>query len=79
MTTTCESVTLYANNNGLTSVQIDGIPEGFSFKKPDVQIGEIIYKGKYITFIPLSIDGKSVECDTEQDLLRAYKINYHGK
>lgn len=41
-----------AHQRGLEPVQIDGIPEGFSFKAPDIQVGERIIKGQYIAYIP---------------------------
>lgn len=62
----------YAIENGLTLVQIDGIPEGFSFKKPDVTIGNMKHEGKYIAFLPLSY-GVSVEANSEESLLEAYR------
>ncbi len=36
----------------LTPIQIDGIPEGFSFKVDDVTIGGKLHKGQYVAYIP---------------------------
>jgi len=35
-------------------VQIDSIPEGFSFKEPDINIGGIEHQGMYIVYVPLT-------------------------
>lgn len=43
----------YAIRKGLEPIHIDGVPEGFSWKEPDLQIGETFIKGKIINFKPL--------------------------
>lgn len=68
----------YTTKMGFSPVQINGIPEGFSFVEPDIQIGNQVHKGRYIAFIPLS-DCKSVEADDTETLLQAYKIEYGTK
>jgi hypothetical protein len=40
--------------NNFESIQIDGIPEGFSFKEPDITISGIIHKGSYRVYVPLT-------------------------
>lgn len=42
----------YAKGRGLEPVQIDGIPEGFSFIGPDIQIGDVWHGGYFYAFIP---------------------------
>ncbi len=53
MKATRANVEEYALNKGLEPVQIDGIPEGFSFREADVTIDGIEHKGRIITFEPL--------------------------
>lgn len=48
------SVEKYALENGLEPIQIDGIPEGFSWKEPDITIGGVFHEGKIIKFKPLA-------------------------
>lgn len=52
-------------------IQVDGIPEGFSFKKPDVTIGGKEHKGFYIAYLPLS-EGETVVAMNVHDLLKEY-------
>lgn len=59
---------------GHNPIQVDGIPEGFSFKQEDLTIGEVTYPGKYVVFLPLRAG--SVDAETETDLLIKYKA--HG-
>ena len=47
------SVEVYAKKRGYEPVQIDGIPEGFSWIEPDVEIGGVLHKGRLVTFEPL--------------------------
>ncbi len=48
------SVAAYAAVKGLEPVQIDGVPEGFSFIEPDITIGDAIHKGRTVIFKPLT-------------------------
>jgi hypothetical protein len=54
MKITRANVEVYAKKLGLEPVQIDGIPEGFSFKEPDLTIGDKTHKGRIIKFKPLA-------------------------
>lgn len=67
------NVAEYAEKHGLEPVQVDGVPEGFSFKKPELQIGENIHTGEYIACIPLS--DVSVSAETKEELLEIYNQN----
>lgn len=67
----------HALSKGLEPVQIDGIPEGFSFKEPDLQIGEEIHVGKYVLFQPLGVD--AVRTETQEELLTSYNTFKNGK
>lgn len=51
------SVEEYAKTKGLEPIQIDGIPEGFSFREPDVTIGKVEHKGRITKFKPLAMWG----------------------
>jgi len=54
MKVTRASVQEYVKDKGLELVQIDGIPEGFSFlKKNERKIGGFYDIGQYLVFIPL--------------------------
>lgn len=35
-------------------LQIDGIPEGFSFKEPNINIGGIEHQGNFVAYVPLT-------------------------
>lgn len=66
----------YTKNTGFEPVQIDGIPEGFSFKSPDLEIGGKTVKGKYIAFIPMKDSEQEhhkVFGSTKEELLEVYK------
>lgn len=71
MKATRANVELWAKERGLESVQIDGIPEGFSFKESAVTIGDQEHKGRYIAYVPMS-NWKIVYSPTAQQLLRDY-------
>lgn len=43
----------YAKRHGLEPVQVDGIPEGFSWIEPDLEIGGELHKGRGVIFEPL--------------------------
>lgn len=62
----------YIVERGLRSIQIDGIPEGFSFKEPDITIGGKDIIGDYIAFIPKS-DWVVVKAKSTEELLKEYK------
>lgn len=66
------SVEEYSKSLGFEPIQIDGIPEGFSWRKPNVTIKDTDHTGGYIAFIPL---GESIiESSTEKDLLTTYNF-----
>lgn len=82
MKVTFASVQEKVKDKGLEPVQIDGIPEGFSFKEPDVQIGDRLHEGKYIAFIPLKEWGNEaseVVSFTVEGLLKVYNEFNNGK
>lgn len=54
MKVTRDSVERYAFDKGLAPIQIDGVPEGFSFLEPDIMIGEVEHVGRIIKFKPLA-------------------------
>ena len=57
------------SNKGYTPVQIDGIPEGFSYKKADINIDGEEYVGDYVAFIPnteMMIAGTNIENLTKE-------------
>ncbi len=54
MKITRANVELYAKQKGLESIQIDGMPEGFSWKEPDITINGKEIKGRIIRFKPLA-------------------------
>ena len=58
---------------GLEYVQIDGIPEGFSFKRPDIHIGNAIHKGEYVLYVPGKV--QTIIRKTKEELLQAYERN----
>ena len=77
MKTTRASVEEFAKKKGYDPVQIDGIPEGFSWKAPDITIGGREHVGYFIAFVPLSEDEgerSSVVSQTKEGLLEAYNL-----
>lgn len=80
-TVTKESVEEYAYKHGLTPVQIDGIPEGFSFKKPDIKIGNQWHEGDYIALLPLHSwsESHAVTAQSVEYLLDLYKRTFKKK
>lgn len=74
MNNTRANVLELASKAGLEPVQIDGIPEGFSFKQPDITISNVFHKGKYVAFIPHAPTGETVSTYTVQELLVIYKL-----
>lgn len=53
MMITRANVEVFAISKGWEPIQIDGIPEGFSWKESDIKIGDKEIKGKIIKFKPL--------------------------
>ncbi len=53
MKTTRANVEKYCLAKGYTLEQKDSIPEGFSWREPDLQIGDKLHKGRLVTFKPL--------------------------
>lgn len=74
---TAENIRVYAKTMGYLPVQIDGIPEGFSFKTPDITIGGKNHTGPYCAFIP-NYSGQVVSDDVGR-LLKLYKIGLDKK
>ncbi len=81
MNMTRANVEEHAKAKGYEPVQIDGIPEGFSFRKPDVNIGGVSHIGQFIAFIPLADwdNDSTVLASTPNDLLNAYNKKNNGK
>lgn len=50
----------WAKKKGLELLQEDGIPEGFIWKEPDLQIGEQFIKGRIIRIKPLGDFDKDI-------------------
>lgn len=72
MITTLATVKEYTQKAGMEPVQIDGIPEGFSYQMKSMSVSGVQHEGKFIAFIPLS-DDKYVMADTKEELLNKYK------
>ncbi len=71
MRLTLQDVLAYVEGRGLTPIEIDGIPDGFAYKYPDVTIGGVTHEGLLIAYIPLS-EFKMVSATTQQQLLELY-------
>lgn len=54
MKITRANVEQYAQERGFEPIQIDGIPDGFAWKTPDVTINDQTHLGKIIKFKPLA-------------------------
>lgn len=65
MKITRASMHIYAKEHGLESVQVDGIPEGFSFRCPDINIGGKEHIGGYRAFKPLGEWGEHKEATSQ--------------
>lgn len=63
-----------AQQKGWEPVQLDGIPEGFSWKEADVTIGKEHHRGNYIAFAPLRTPeiGSKLVATTKEELLNLY-------
>ncbi len=65
---------------GYTLVLIEGIPEGFAFKEPDIEIGRNYHNGRYTAFVPLmEWDEGRVWGTFEWQLLENYNAKKNGK
>lgn len=53
MKITRANVEQYAKEKGYEPIQIDGIPDGFAWKEPDIGIGDRTHRGRIIKFKPL--------------------------
>lgn len=73
MKATRANVEKYAADKGYIPVQIDSIPEGFSFREPDLQVGDVTYKGRYVAFLP-NEEWHVISVERPEDLLKEYKI-----
>ncbi len=69
------NVIAHAQSKGYEPVQIDSIPEGFCYKRPDVKIGEVLHPGEYVAFIPLAEweNESTVHSPTIEGLIELYK------
>lgn len=74
MKITRADVEVWSKERGLESIQVDGIPEGFSFKEPDLNIGSRNYFGKYVAYIPLS-NWTIIYSPTIEQLIKEYNQN----
>ncbi len=64
---------------GLTPVQVDGIPEGFSYQTPVLTIGKRECGGDYVAYIPLSNPLRSVMSPSIETLQTLYKAETKKK
>lgn len=71
MLNTYSNVITRASSKGLVPYQIDGIPEGFSYKEADVTIGGKEHLGQYVAFLPLKEE--QISSTNKEDLLDLYK------
>lgn len=76
MKITRADVQKWTEERGLEPVQIDGIPEGFSFKEPDIKIGDTLHEGDYVAYVPLSqwLAAYAPSIDQLQARYKAYGI-----
>lgn len=75
MTTTLAYIEEMVAHLDLTPVQIDGIPEGFSFQTPVLTIsGKPHGGGDYVAYIPLSNPLRSVMSPNIVNLQKLYKL-----
>lgn len=68
----------FGREKGLDPIQVDGVPEGFSFREPDLTIGSLTHKGGYVALIPLAsfLSGEEVpmvKSETLGTLVELYK------
>lgn len=74
MKTTLQSVIREATARGLESVAVDGIPDGFAWRRPDVTIGGTHYEGNYIAYVPLSNPTREVFAPIPELLVELYTL-----
>lgn len=81
MRVTKANVEEYVKDRGLEPVQVDGIPEGFAFKSPDIEIGGKLHVGQYVAFVPLKHweEKCAAWSPTIEGLLQAYNLISNGK
>lgn len=73
MKITRANVEKYAEEKGLEPIQIDGMPEGFSFIEPDITIGEITHSGRLLAFVPnCEWASGAIMAENIKDLLDVY-------
>lgn len=72
MKITKANVSKWATERGLIPVQLDGIPEGFSFKENDLTVGNVTNYGQYIAYVPLS-DWETIYANSTKSLQDQYK------
>ncbi len=72
---TKQNVADWVVSKGYELIQIDSIPEGFCFKKPDITIGDVPHIGEYVAFIPLAEweNENVVHSPTIEGLIELYK------
>jgi len=77
MITTRASVERFIDGKGYDETQVQGIPDGFAFKKPDVTIGGVLHKGEYIVFMPLSeeVSMRAKDITTLKGIFSTYERN----
>lgn len=73
MKNTAAMVRKDAEAKGLQPVQIDGIPEGFSYKEDDITIGDVKATGRYVAFVPFNNDEVRVYAESPEELIKQYK------
>lgn len=72
MKNTAENIKDKVSSYGLQEVQIDGIPEGFSYKFPDITIGSQTHFGHYLSYVPMA--DSIVRGKTQEELLENYNL-----
>ncbi len=75
MKTTKANVEAHAKTKGYEPVEIDSIPEGFCYKRPNLTIGGVLHEGEYVAFIPLAEweNESTVHSPTIEGLITLYK------
>lgn len=73
MKVTRSNVQKYAIEKGFHPIQVDGIPEGFSYESDGIHIGVNYFQGQKFAFIPLKDWSKGiVQENNTEDLLNSY-------
>ncbi len=60
MKATRANVERYCLDKDYKPIQIDSIPEVFSWIEPDIEIGGVIHKGRVVKFKPLAEFNESI-------------------